>query len=114
MNMAVSTSSNVTRLPTAVDRMSVKASRTPETSPLSRLTRAPVRARVKNASDIRWMWTNTFVRRSSTISSPMRTAIWRCQKVRAASTTATPAAMRASSMTSPSLPARIPRLISCR
>jgi len=51
-NIAPRTSVTVTRLPTAVDRMSVKASRTPETSLLRRLTRAPVRARVKNASDI--------------------------------------------------------------
>ena len=112
--MAPSTSTTVTTLPIAVDRMSVKASRTPETSLLSRLTRAPVRARVKKASDICWMWTNTFLRRSKTISSPTRAAICRCQKVRPASTTETPAASSARRTTSGALPARIPRLISCR
>ena len=48
-NIAMSTSVTVTRLPTAVDRMSVNASRTPDNSVLSRLTSAPVRALVARA-----------------------------------------------------------------
>ena len=113
-NIAVSTSVTVTTLPMAVERMSLKASRTPDTSLFSRLTSAPVRARVKNASDIAWMWENTRVRRSSTISSPILAAIWRCQNVSPESTTATPAAIRASWTTRCALPSRIPLLIRSR
>ncbi len=58
------TTTTDTRLDTVPDRVEVKALWAPITSELSRLTRAPVWVRVKNASDWRWTWANTWVRRS--------------------------------------------------
>ena len=54
----------VTRLPTTLERRSVKACWAPMTSLLSRLTSAPVWVRVKKASGMRWMWRNTLDRMS--------------------------------------------------
>ena len=43
----------------------------PMTSLLSRLTSAPVRVRVKNATGIRWTWVYTALRRSTIRPSPI-------------------------------------------
>ena len=51
-------------LETVLDRVEVKARWAPITSLLSRETSAPVWVRVKNASDWRWTWAKTWVRRS--------------------------------------------------
>ncbi len=53
-----------TTLLTTLDRTEVKACCAPSTSLLSRLTRAPVWARVKNAMGWRSTWAKTWVRRS--------------------------------------------------
>ena len=50
----------------------VTADCAPITSLLSRLTSAPVRVRVKNATGIRWTWPYTTLRRSAISPSPMR------------------------------------------
>src|SRR5690606_1872115 len=65
-------SSTVTMLLTTPERVSLNARCAPMTSLLRRLTRAPVRVRVKNATGIRWTWSNTAVRRSRMSPSPMR------------------------------------------
>ena len=62
--MAAITMTTVTRLPTTLESRSVKACWAPMTSLLSRLTRAPVCVRVKNARGMRWMWRNTLERMS--------------------------------------------------
>ncbi|CAM5565074.1 hypothetical protein SFUMM280S_08604 [Streptomyces fumanus] len=62
--MVPSTSSRVRVLETAVDSSEVTARCAWMTSVLSRLTSAPVCARVKNASGWRWTCSNTWVRRS--------------------------------------------------
>ena len=59
-------------LATVPDRVEVKARWAPITSLLSRETKAPVWVRVKNASDWRWTWPKTRVRRSKIKPSPMR------------------------------------------
>ena len=59
-NIAAMTMTTVTRLPTTLERRSVKACWAPITSLFSRLTSAPVWVRVKNANGMRWMWRNTF------------------------------------------------------
>ncbi len=46
------------------DRTDVNACWAPMTSELSRVTRAPVWARVKKATGWRWTWAKTWVRRS--------------------------------------------------
>jgi hypothetical protein len=51
-------------LETVLDSVEVNARCAPITSLLSRDTSAPVWVRVKNASDCRWTWANTWVRRS--------------------------------------------------
>ena len=51
-------------LETVPDNVEVNARWAPITSLLSRLTRAPVWVRVKNASDCRCTWAKTWVRRS--------------------------------------------------
>ena len=70
-NMAASTITTVTKLPTTLDRRSVKACWAPITSLLSRLTSAPVWVREKKASGMRWMWRNTLERMSKMRLSPM-------------------------------------------
>ena len=62
--MMTSTMATLIRLPTTVERTSVKASCAPITSLLRRLTSAPVWVRVKKASGMRWTWSNTLVRMS--------------------------------------------------
>ena len=59
-------------LDTVPDRVEVNARWAPMTSLLSRETSAPVWVRVKNASDWRWTWAKTWVRRSKIRPSPMR------------------------------------------
>ncbi len=51
-------------LETVLDSVEVNARWAPITSLLSRETSAPVWVRVKNASDCRCTWANTWVRRS--------------------------------------------------
>ena len=60
------------RLLTTPDRVQVKARWAPITSLFSRLTSAPVRVRVKNATGIRCTWPNTARRRSRISPSPIR------------------------------------------
>ena len=71
-NMVTPTTTTLIELDTVLDRVEVNARWAPMTSLLSRETRAPVWVRVKNASDIRWTWAKTLVRRSKIRLSPMR------------------------------------------
>ena len=57
-------STSVMALLTTLDSTDVKACCAPMTSLPSRVTRAPVCARVKNATGWRSTWENTWVRRS--------------------------------------------------
>ena len=61
-----------TRLDTTPERVSEKARWAPRTSLLSRLTSAPVRVRMKNATGMVWTWSNTERRRSRIRPSPIR------------------------------------------
>ena len=63
-NMAATTITTVTRLPTTLDKRSVKACWAPITSLFRRLTSAPVWVRVKKARGMRWMCRKTFERMS--------------------------------------------------
>jgi hypothetical protein len=63
-NMAASVVTTATTFPTTLDRVEVKACWAPWTSLLSRVTSAPVWARLKNPIGIRCTWSNTRVRRS--------------------------------------------------
>ena len=58
-SITTSVSSSVMRLLTTPDSVQVKARWAPITSLLSRLTRAPVRVRVKKATGMRCTWPNT-------------------------------------------------------
>ncbi len=58
-SITASVRASATRLPTTPDRVSEKARWAPMTSLFSRLTRAPVRVRVKNAIGIFWTWSKT-------------------------------------------------------
>ena len=71
LSITASVSTSVTRLPTTPESVSEKARCAPITSLPSRLTRAPVRVLVKNATGIRCTWSNTAVRRSRIRPSPM-------------------------------------------
>ena len=71
-NMVMPTTTTLIELETVLDSVEVNARWAPMTSLLSRETSAPVWVRVKNASDIRWTWANTWVRRSKIRLSPMR------------------------------------------
>ena len=86
--MTMSVSSSVTRLPSTPDRVSLNARCAPITSLLSRLTSAPVRVRVKNATGMRCTWSNTAVRRCRISPSPMEADSQRVSSPRPASTTA--------------------------
>ena len=92
------------RLETTPDSVQVKARWAPITSLLSRLTRAPVRVRVKNATGIRCTWAKTVRRRSRISPSPMRADCHRSAMPTTASRTATPAMAPASSSTRPGEP----------
>ncbi len=76
------------------------------TSLLSRLTSAPVRVRVKNATGWRWTWSNTAPRRSRIRSSPRREEYQRCRTPTAASATAMTAISTATPITVPRGPPR--------
>ena len=71
LSITTSVRVRVTRLATTPDRVSENARCAPITSLPSRLTSAPVRVRVKNATGIRCTWSNTAVRRSRIRPSPM-------------------------------------------
>jgi hypothetical protein len=72
LSITASVRASVTVLPTTPERVSLNACCAPITSLFSRLTSAPVRVRVKNATGIRWTWSNTAVRRSRIRPSPIR------------------------------------------
>ena len=97
LSIAASTNTMVSELLTTFCRVDVNACCAPSTSPLSRWTRAPVLARLKNASGMRCTWSNTSVRRSWIRPSPTWAETQRSATDRPAVTiasTATMAAMR--------------------
>jgi len=73
---------------TTPDRVEVKACWAPMTSLFSRLTSAPVWARVKKAIGWRSTWAKTSVRRSKMSPSPIREEYHRWTRVMTPSTTA--------------------------
>ncbi|RPK71745.1 hypothetical protein EES42_14305 [Streptomyces sp. ADI95-17] len=100
-----SVSSSVTTLLTTPDRVLLKARWAPMTSLLRRLTSAPVRVRVKNATGMRCTWSKTAVRRSRIRPSPRLAESQRLNRPSAASATAITAIRRDSRVTVPdSLP----------
>ncbi len=76
---------------TTFESTEVKACWAPMTSLLRRVTRAPVWARVKNATGWRSTWPKTSVRRSKMRPSPMREEYHRWTRVRTPLTSATTA-----------------------
>ena len=92
-------STRAMRLLTTPDRVQVNARWAPITSLLSRLTRAPVRVRVKNATGICWTWPNTARRRSRMSPSPIRADCQRSTTPTAASRTAITAISTARTIT---------------
>ena len=80
------------RLETIDDRVSEKACWAPMTSLLSRLISAPVWVRVKKASGILWMCSNTLDRMSKMSPSPTLAETHRMPMVSPVSTMATTAA----------------------
>ena len=97
-------SSRVMTLLTTPDSVQVKARWAPMTSLLSRLTRAPVRVRVKKATGIRCTWPNTARRRSRISPSPIRDDCHRSAMPTTASRTATRAMAPARNSTRSSEP----------
>ena len=71
-------SASVTTLPTTPESVSENARCAPITSLLRRLTSAPVRVRVKNATGWRCTWSNTAARRSRMRPSPSVEESQRC------------------------------------
>ncbi len=98
LSMTMRVRISATRFVTTPDSVPLKACCAPITSLLSRLTRAPVRVRVKNAIGILCTWSNTAVRRSRITPSPMRAENQRVASDTAASATATSAMTTASRM----------------
>jgi hypothetical protein len=96
----------VTMLATTPDSVSENARCAPITSLPRRLTNAPVRVRVKNATGMRWTWSNTAVRRSTMRPSPMVDDSHRVTSETAASAIATAAMTAASITTTPGVPPR--------
>ena len=90
---------SVTRLPTTPDSVSLNARWAPITSLLSRLTSAPVRVRVKNATGWRCTWSNTAARRSRIRPSPRVADSQRCTMPPSVSATAITAISTASQTT---------------
>ena len=86
-------------LDTTPDRVSEKARWAPRTSLLRRLTSAPVRVRMKNATGMVWTWSNTARRRSRIRPSPMRADQSRVATLLTASAMPIAAMARASRMT---------------
>ena len=72
VSIAIRARISETTLPTTPDSVSEKARWAPITSLFSRLTRAPVRVRVKKAIGICCTWSNTARRRSRIRPSPIR------------------------------------------
>ncbi len=107
LSITASVNVNVTRLATTPDRVSENARCAPITSLPSRLTSAPVRVRVKNATGIRCTWSNTAVRRSRISPSPMVDDSHRVSSATPASATATAAMTAASATTTATLPAPV-------
>ena len=107
-NIAMPTTSTAMPLETVLDRVEVNARWAPITSLLRRETSAPVWVRVKKASDWRWTWPNTWVRRSKISPSPIREESQPPSTASTAVKTATPAIARASRVTIRSSPARMP------
>ena len=70
-SITASVSTSAMTLLTTPDNVHVNARWAPITSLLSRLTRAPVRVRVKNATGMRCTWPNTARRRSRMTPSPI-------------------------------------------
>ncbi len=102
--IAATMSSNDTALETTDDRTDVNACWAPMTSELSRLTREPVCARVKNAIGWRSTWAKTSVRSCRISPSPIREENHRCAIPRTASATASAATSSARrTTTSPAL-----------
>ncbi len=97
-SMTASVRTSAITLLTTPDSVHVNARWAPMTSLLRRLTSAPVRVRVKNATGIRCTWPNTARRRSRMIPSPMRDDCQRSARPAAASATAINA-MRIASIT---------------
>ena len=106
-SITASVSVNVTMFVTTPDSVSEKARCAPITSLPSRLTSAPVRVRVKNATGIRCTWSNTAVRRSRISPSPITDDNHRVTSDTTASATATAAMTAASVITIAELPAPV-------
>ena len=104
LSMTTRVSVRVTTLVTTPEKVSEKARCAPITSLPSRLTRAPVRVRVKNATGIRCTWSKTAVRRSRIKPSPSVDDSHRVTSDVPASATATAAMTAASATTTPSAP----------
>jgi len=78
VSITASVSTSVTTLPTTPESVSLNARCAPMTSLLSRLTSAPVRVRVKNATGWRCTWSKTAARRSRISPSPRLDESQRC------------------------------------
>ncbi len=83
-----SVSASVTRLLTTPESVSLNARCAPSTSLFRRLTSAPVRVRVKNATGIRCTWSNTVVRSCQIRPSPRPADSQRVNRLAPASTSA--------------------------
>jgi hypothetical protein len=97
--ITASTSTSWITLETRLASVSVSAAWAPITSLSRRLTSAPVRVRVKNATGIRCTWENTARRRSRISPSPIRADSHRVTTPIPASSTASPAIAAASTST---------------
>ncbi|MDI2023390.1 hypothetical protein PJL18_03938 [Paenarthrobacter nicotinovorans] len=101
LSITASVNARATTLLTTPDNVPAKADCAPMTSLFNRLTKAPVRVRVKNAMGMRCTWSNTRVRRSTMTPSPMIDDNQRVSRPTPASPTATIAMRTASQMTVP-------------
>ena len=109
LNITSAVSTRPMTFATTPDRVEVNACCAPITSLFSRLTRAPVWVRVKNASDICCTCPKTLVRMSKIRPSPIREENQRVPSERKASSTASPAITAASRSTAATVP--LPPLI---
>ena len=98
-SITTSVKARATTLLTTPDRVPAKADCAPMTSLFSRLTRAPVRVRVKKAMGIFCTWSKTLVRRSTITPSPIVEDSQRVRRPIPASATATTAISTASQIT---------------
>jgi hypothetical protein len=104
LSMTIRVRTSATTFVTTPESVPLKACCAPITSLLSRLTRAPVRVRVKNAIGIFCTWLKTAVRRSRMTPSPIRAEYQRVTSETPASATATRAMTTASCMIVPTAP----------